>query len=546
VPVALLSLTLAFVPAAPVPVAPASAQTPPPATAQTPPPGTGPTPPASAQTPLPATAALPEFGAAIPSSTAPAPPPIVPPVQWALPDLGDASQADMSPRQERKLGEAVVRQIRASGGYMNDPEVNDYLNNLGRRLAFATNDGGIDFEFFAVPDPTINAFALPGGFVGVNTGLILLAQSESELASVLAHEISHVTQHHLARMISAQRDSMLMSLAGMAVAVLAARAGGSSGGNVASAAVAASQAMSMQNQLNFTRANEYEADRIGIQRLVAAGFDPRAMADFMKRLQRATRFSDGKAPSYLRTHPLTTDRIAEAEARAASVPFRQVPDSLDFQMVHALLRSYEGDSREAVAFFDDAIAERKYSSEVAVRYGLVASLLRDKNFARAKVELATLDKIAPPHPMIDAIAGHVYLESGDALAAVNRFKSALDRYPNKMQLVYDYPEALMQVGRNADAAAFIESQIERFRNDGQLHQIAARAYANLNKQTMVHRHLAEYYAWQGDLRGAINQLELAIRSKDGDFFQMSVVEARLRELRREASEQDTPGFGRSG
>ena len=140
-----------------------------------------------------------------------------------LPDLGDVSQTDFSPVQERKLGDAIVRQLRASGGYMNDPEVNDYLNELGHRLTAASTDVRQDFEFFAVPDAQINAFALPGGYVGVNTGLILLAQSESELASVLAHEISHVTQHHLARALAARKDSMLMSLAGLALAILAAR-----------------------------------------------------------------------------------------------------------------------------------------------------------------------------------------------------------------------------------------------------------------------------------------------------------------------------------
>src|SRR4029077_13692362 len=156
-----------------------------------------------------------------------------------------------------KLGETIIRQVRASGGYMNDPEVNDYLNELGQKIVAASKDIKQDFEFFAVPDSQINAFALPGGYIGVHTGLILLTQSESELASVLAHEISHVTQHHMARMIGGQRDSMLMTLAGLALAVLASRAGGhsSSGGDATQGAIAATQALAIQNQLNFTREN---------------------------------------------------------------------------------------------------------------------------------------------------------------------------------------------------------------------------------------------------------------------------------------------------
>jgi predicted Zn-dependent protease len=211
-----------------------------------------------------------------------------------LPDLGDSSQTLLSPAQERKLGEYIVRQIRAGGGYMDDPEVNDYLNELGNRLVTATRDVKQDFVFFAVPDPQINAFALPGGFVGVNTGLILLAQDESQLASVLAHEISHVTQHHMTRMLANQQNVLMTTLAGLALAILAAKVGGGGGaGQGTQAAIAGSQALAIQQQLNFTRENEYEADRVGFARLVAAGFDPNAMATFFDRLQRASRFVEG-------------------------------------------------------------------------------------------------------------------------------------------------------------------------------------------------------------------------------------------------------------
>ena len=460
-----------------------------------------------------------------------------------LPELGDSSLVGFSPAQERKVGEQIIRQIRAQGGYMQDPEVNDYLNELGHRLVAAGNDAKQDFEFFAVPDSQINAFALPGGYIGVNTGLILLAQNESELASVLAHEISHVTQRHMARMIDNQKNSMLMSLAGLALAVLASRAGGGQG---VQAAIASTQALNAQNQLNFTRENEYEADRIGFQRLVAAGFDPNGMAQLMERLQRSTRFVEGNAPSYLRTHPITYERIAEAQARAQNMPYRQVPDTLEFHLVRALLKSYQGQPREAVANFDFALKEHKYNNEIAERYGLVASLLRAKDIARAKTELARLEKIAPPHPMIDAMAGHVLLEAGEYDAAAKRFEVALARYPNKMQLVYDYPEALMQAHRPAEAAAFAEQQLVRFPGDGLLHQIAARAYAEQNMRLKEHQHQGEYYAWAGNLTGAIGQMELAAKSGDGDFYQVSVVETRLKTLRAEQAELKRDIFGRPG
>jgi predicted Zn-dependent protease len=467
-------------------------------------------------------------------------------VPQRLPDLGDVSQTDFSPAQERKLGETIVRQLRASGGYINDPEVNDYLNELGHRLTAASTDVKQDFEFFGVPDAQINAFALPGGYIGVNTGLILLAQTESELASVLAHEISHVTQHHLARALSAQKDSMLMSLAGLALAILAARGSGASSGDVAAGAIAATQALTIQHQINFTRENEYEADRLGFQRLDAAGFDVTAMATFMQRLQTAMRFVEGGVPTYLRDHPVTYERIAEAQARAYGHPYRQVVDSLDFHLVRALIRSYQGEPREAVKWFDDAMAEHKYNNAIAVQYGLVASLLRTRDFTRAKKELATLEKTAPAHPMIEAIAGHVLLEAGDVNDAIKRFETGVTRYPNKMQLVYDYPEALLKAGRNTDAAKFIDQQLIRFPGDGPLQLLAARAYAAQNKQLLAHRHQAEYYAWQGNLKGAIDQLEIAGKAGDGDFYQASVVDTRLRALRREVAEQKKAAFGDRG
>jgi predicted Zn-dependent protease len=215
-------------------------------------------------------------------------------------------------------------------------------------------------------------------------------------------------------------------------------------------------------------------------------------------------------------------------------------------MVRALLRSYVGDAKDAVSYFDDAIAEHKYNNEVAAHYGLVASLLRGHDIPRARKELATLERMGVQHPMIEAMAGHVLLDGGDLPGAIKRFEGALARYPGKMQLVYDYPDALIQAGRFADAAAFTEQQIARFPNDGPLHLLAARAYAGLNKDLMQHRHQGEYYAWQGDLKGAVTQFELAAKAKDGDFYQASVVDTRLRALRREIADQDKKGFMQRG
>ena len=225
-----------------------------------------------------------------------------------LPDLGDVSAGILSPQLERRIGEEAFRDIQArNSAYLDDPEITQYVSDLGRRLVLASTESRQDFEFFVIRDTTVNAFAMPGGFVGVHTGLILTAQSESELASVLAHEVSHVTQHHIARMVS--RDSQITTV-GIAAAVLALIAARSNP-DMAQAALASATAGSIQAQLDFSREFEREADRLGFQLLRDAGFDVHAMPTFFERLQRSTRLYDNTLPAYLRTHPLTVERIAE-------------------------------------------------------------------------------------------------------------------------------------------------------------------------------------------------------------------------------------------
>jgi len=208
-----------------------------------------------------------------------------------LPDLGEVSRQYFSDQEEQALGRTIMRDVYADPRYLDDPEIENYLNQLGYKLVSASARNQRTFNFFVVDDPTINAFAMPGGNIGVHTGLLLAAQSESELASVIAHEIAHVTQNHLARMVAAQSQSYWPTMAALALALLASR----SNPNVASAAIASTQAYSIQNQLNYSRDYEREADRLGYDTLTRAGFDPHAMSEFFERLQRANRFYDTSA-----------------------------------------------------------------------------------------------------------------------------------------------------------------------------------------------------------------------------------------------------------
>ncbi|MCX7185507.1 MAG: M48 family metalloprotease [Nitrosospira sp.] len=471
-----------------------------------------------------------------------------------LPELGDVSQATISPRQERQLGLQIMTEIRADRSYLDDPEIAAYLTNLGNRLLAGTNEDHPDqeFEFFALQDPSINAFALPGGFMGFNSGLILAAQGESELAGVMAHEIAHVTQKHLARMISGQKYGMLTTLASLAVAILVSRSNPQAG----QAAAVASQALAIQSRLDFTRDHEKEADRIGLNILVDAGLDPNGMTEFFERLQKAGRFHENGAPSYLRTHPITYERIADIQNRTQSMSYRQVPDSLDFQLVRAKLRALQGKPKDAVSYFESSIRDKRYNSEVAERYGLINALLRDRNYVRADKELTLLyeasraggmiemlenhrlgtairieRKITRSSPMIETLAGRVKLALGHTADALGIYRTALRIYPQHRALTYDYAEALLRSNSPDAALKFINQQLLFTPNDVRLYNLQAQGYAALGSNLLQHRAQAEAYIRQGYLAAAIDQLQTALRNNDGDFYQVSSVEARLKELR---------------
>jgi predicted Zn-dependent protease len=451
-----------------------------------------------------------------------------------LPDLGESAQADLSPQMERRIGEQLMREVRfRDPAYLDDPEVSAYLNDLGARLAAASDDPQQDFTFFAVRDPTLNAFAWPGGYIGVHTGLLLAAQSESELAGVLGHEIAHVTQRHIARLVGKQKQASIMSLAALVVAILAAR----SNSEISQAAITGAQAAGIQSQLAFTRDFEREADRIGIQTLEGAGFDVRGMATFFERLQRFSRLYENNAPAYLRTHPLTTERIADMESRAELRPYRQVPDSLGFQLVRAKLRAALGTPEEAMTDFETLLRERKFASEAAVRYGLARAALRAKSFALADREIAALRRLVSASPMVDTLAAEARRARGDQAGALEIYRHARKRFAQSRALTYGMIDTQLASG---DAQAAREAAAEELRDhpgDPKLWELQARSYAALGKRTAQHRSQAEVYALQGSLPGAIEQLQLAQRAGDGDFFEQSAVDARLRELKTKQAEE---------
>jgi predicted Zn-dependent protease len=441
-----------------------------------------------------------------------------------LPDLGDISQEIISPQMERQIGEQSMFQIRASNSYMDDPEISDYLNQLGSRLVANSPEPSQPFEFFAINDNAINAFALPGGFVGVNTGLIQLAQTESELASVLSHEISHVTQHHYARMVSGTRYDSLAALATIAVAILAAR----NSPQAATAGIVGAQAGTMQRQLNFTRQNEQEADRIGLDILSKSGFDTRAMPLFFERMQKATQLVEGNTPSYLRTHPVTHERIADVDDRVQQIPYHLVPDSLEYQLMRARLTAQQKTPEEAVAYFDATLGEKRYGNPIAHRYGLVLALLRNNQPQRAEQEFATLHKQAPLNATIETLAGQIKRLDKQDKEVIAFYRNALKNFPQHHALIYDYAEVLLQDEHYKEALKLLDEQVTRDGNDPKLYELQARCYAALDRHQEEHHMLSYVYILHGDLFGAIDQLNLAKRSGN-DYYQLSTIETELKQ-----------------
>lgn len=451
-----------------------------------------------------------------------------------LPDLGEAAQADLSPLAERQIGGAIFREIRLrEPAYLDDAEITAYLNRLGARLVAQTGEARQDFEFFVLRDPTLNAFAMPGGFIGVHTGLITAAQSESELASVIAHEISHVTQRHLARLMGKQSQAQLVSMLATAVAILAAR----NNSDVATGVMMAGQAAGVQSQLNYSRDFEREADRLGINLLEKSGFDIRDMGSFFERLQNFGRLYENNAPAYLRTHPLTTDRIADMGNRISQRPYRQAPDSLDFLLVRAKLKAQEGDARDAVTHYAALVKERKFASEPAAHYGHAVALHRSKDFAAAERELAQVRRLKAAAPMIETLAADLRRQQGDLDGAVRLLQAAGQRYPQERAVAYALVDSLMAAGRLDDALRTSSTDLQAYPGDGRMHGLQARTYALLGKAARQHRAQAEVYFANGQLLAAIEQLQLAQQARDGDFYDYAQIDARLREFKRLQAEE---------
>jgi predicted Zn-dependent protease len=453
------------------------------------------------------------------------------PVGEQLPDFGDVSGNLMTPAEEQRLGQAFMRSIRASERVIDDPLLTDYLQDLGRRLQAHSDAAGQSFSFFLIDDPAINAFAGPAGHIGVYTGLIETTETESELAAVLAHEIAHVTQQHLLRTWQAASN---MSIPQAAILLAAVVLGATVGGDAGLAAAAAGQAGLIQQQLNFSRSNEQEADRVGIGILAGAEYEPRAMPSFFQRLGRATQAQASTLPEYLRTHPVTASRIADSLNRAETYGYKQRVDDLRFLLLRAALRERAvADPRQAVAMFERTLKDGRYRNESAERFGYVLALMRSRRLVDARAELDTLLRAHPAIIELLLVDAQLYQLAGKPEQAIASLRSALTLFPANYSLSVTLAEILLNDGQAQAAYALLKADLAQWRNEARVYEILARAADAIGRPAEGHEYLAENHYLRGELKPAILQLEIALRDYDLDFFDSSRVEARLRELREE-------------
>lgn len=417
----------------------------------------------------------------------------------SLPDLGDPSSQALPANEEARIGQEMMREIRQEVALIDDPAVNAYIRDLGSRIAGATETPAADYRFFVVADPRINAFAMPGGHVGVHSGLITASRNESELGSVIAHELAHVTQRHIARRIAAAEQTSLRT----AAMVLAGLVIGSQSPQAGMAAVTTGMATGVDRQLAYSRDHEREADRTGMRILTGAGLDPMGMADFFKVLNDDNRYRS-RAPAFLSTHPLTEARIADVRSMAREMEPDSVFESPDYAYIRARVQvataDRPGDALEAFR----ARVERNDSA--AGRYGLALALTADGQTDAATARLESLIETQGAHDLLYLALAEAALEGGRTDAALASIEDGLSLFPDSVGLRVGRVEALLQADRGRDALAATRSLTRGQPNAPGLWELRARAASAASDPDESALAMAQYYAVQGDLEAGLSQL----------------------------------------
>jgi len=450
-------------------------------------------------------------------------------IEIALPEIGDSAGALISPRQEYQIGLGFYWRLQQSIDLVSDPEVNSYLQGLGYRLVANSDAPHLPFTFFMVPDSSVNAFAAPGGFIGVNSGLLLTSQREDEVASVLAHEIAHVTQRHLLRSFEkADQMSIPMTIALIAAALL-----GAADPQMGAAAVMAVQAGGVQSQINFTRANEAEADNLGMHTLVRSGFDALAMPAFFERLQQASRFYTGNAmPEFLRTHPVTTSRIAEARGRAVTYPLvPQVSDTLQFYLMREKLRVMATiNLTQLTQYYANAVKTGNSLNMTATQYGYSLALAAVGDYVQSRKIITKLIEQDDDRLSYQLALADIEIAVGRLSIALEIYQENQKLYPDDQALSLEQVGALLQANLPEQAEKLLLRQLDLGAPSQQLYKLLAQAKGDMGKKSQAHSWLAEYYYISGRLEQAADQLRISAGFAKGDEYQLAKISSRLREI----------------
>ncbi len=452
-----------------------------------------------------------------------------------LPRLGDAGGVELSPETERRIGEAIMGDLRREEVLLDDAELTDYLNAFASKLTDTRPAQGLTFEFFLLRDSSLNAFALPGGYIGVHSGLMVTAQTESELASVLAHEIGHVTQRHVARMLAQNQQSSVLSLAAVVMALVAA----TQNPQAAAGLVALGGSVQESTMLSFSRDAEREADRVGLEILREAGFQPRDMIAFFGRMQQATRVYESAAPAYLRTHPLTGERMADIQNRVLDFRYRQHADSLEFALARAKLAALADTSvdglRDQRKSLQNQLEHGSYLNQASVWYGLALVANAQRDFTTAREMLAKAGDLAGEqgaagHPFLARLQAQIEQDSGHPEQAYELVEAALTRFSDSRAIRRMKADLLIDLKRTAEAVSFLEQERAVYRQDPTLWRTLARAYFANGQAGQAHWATAEEYALLGAWRAAHAQFKLAQKQPGLDFYQLSQIDVRLEQI----------------
>ncbi|WP_347988781.1 M48 family metalloprotease [Methylomonas sp. AM2-LC] len=441
-----------------------------------------------------------------------------------LPDMGDSSGAIISPAQEKELGESFFRGLHSETTINQDMEIQQFIQTIGQQLVAHSYAPANPFHFFVVMDPNINAFAGPGGYIGVNSGLILLTESESELASVMAHEIAHVTQRHLYRSIEqSERMSIPTIAATLASALLAIKAP-----SAGMAGLMAVQAGNVQFQINFTRDHEKEADRVGMNTLFDSNFDPRSMPIFFERLQQATRFYGSGVPEFLRTHPMSENRVADTRGRAETYPYRQYPDSIGYALTKAKLAVIaETDKKVALQHFAVLELQGTVEQRAVAHYGIGLAYLDMQQFEAASSVFSKLTEQYPTQPQYISALARTEVESHNFDKANQLFAKAINTFPSNDAIKIDYIRSLLKSSHPQQALIILDTLSGTEKRQPIYFELLAQTYADLHQPGESHRYLAEYYYASGATEDAIMQIRLARDEKDLNYQLLAILNERL-------------------